>query len=139
MAFLAAPAAANRQLVVASCILTVGEAAIVAAVATLFSSFSSPFMTAIFTLSVFLIGRSADTLAHLPARQVGATVKRSAAVLAHVMPNLQVYVPARPVLLGQVPEVPVWHLVAKGEAQSLAYSTIMLALAALIFRRRDFS
>ena len=139
MAFLAAPAAANRQLVVASCALTLSEAAIIAAVATLFSSFSSPYLTAGYTLSVFFIGRSGDTLAHLPARQVGATVKRSAAVLAHVMPNLQVYVPARPVLLGQVPEVPVWHLVAKGAAQSCAYSVVMLALAALVFRRRDFS
>jgi Cu-processing system permease protein len=139
MAVLAAPAGANRQVVLASCALTLGEAAIITAVATFFSSFSSPFLTAVFTLSVFLIGRSADTLAHLPAREVGPAVKRAAAVLAHVVPNLQVYVPARPVLLGHVPEISTWHLVLKATAQAGAYSVIMLSIAALIFRRRDFS
>jgi len=139
MAVLASPAGANRQVVLASCILTLGEAAIITAVATFFSSFSSPFLTAVFTLSVFLIGRSADTLAHLPVREVGPTVKGAAAALARVVPNLQVYVPARPVLLGAVPEVRTWHLVAKAMAQSGAYSAVMLCIAVLIFRRRDFS
>ncbi len=139
MAILAAPAGPNRQVVLASCVLTVCETAIITAIATLFSSFSSPFLTAIFTLSVFLIGRSADTLAHLPARQVGATVKRAAGVLAHVVPNLQAYVPARPVLLGQVPGLPTWPLVAKAAAQSCAYSIALIAVATLVFRRRDFS
>jgi ABC-type transport system involved in multi-copper enzyme maturation permease subunit len=139
MAFLAAPAGQNRQLVLASCLLTLCESAIITAVATLFSSFSSPFLTAVFTLSVFLIGRSAETLAHLPARQVGAATKQTAAILAHVVPNLQAYVPARPILLGEVPSLPTWPLVAKAAGQSLAYSIVMLALATLIFRRRDFS
>jgi ABC-type transport system involved in multi-copper enzyme maturation permease subunit len=139
MAVLARPAGANRQLVIASALLTVSEVAIIAAVATLFSSFSSPFLTAVFTLSVFLIGRSADTLAHLPARQVGEGIKEVAAVLARVVPNLQVYVPARPVLLGEVPGVPVWMLVAKGGLQAGAYAAVMLAVASLIFRRRDFT
>ena len=139
MAFLAAPAGPNRQLVLASCLLTLCESAIITAVATLFSSFSSPFLTAVFTLSVFLIGRSAETLAHLPAKQVGAVTKQTAAVLARVVPNLQAYVPARPILLGQVPNLPTWPLVAKAAGQSLAYSIVMLALATLIFRRRDFS
>ncbi len=139
MALLAAPADDNRRLVLASCVLTVCESAIITAVATLFSSFSSPFLTAIFTLSVFLIGRSADTLAHLPARQVGETVRMIAATLAHVMPNLQVYVPQRPVLLGEVPELPIWPFVAKAAAQAVAYSAVMLAASALLFRRRDFT
>jgi Cu-processing system permease protein len=139
MAVLAAPAGANRQVVIASAVLTLSEVAIITAVATLFSSFSSPFLTAMFTLSVFLIGRSADTLAHLPVHQVGAGIKRIASVIAHVVPNLQVYVPTRPILLGQVPDVHVWPLVAKGALQAGAYAVVMLALASLIFRRRDFT
>ena len=139
MAVLAAPGEANRQLVVASCVLTLCEVSIVTAVAMLFSSFSSPFFTAVFTLSVFLIGRSADTLAHLPARQVGQGVKSAAAVISHVVPNLQVYVPARPILLGQVPEITPWLLVARGTAQAFSYSIVMLAFAAMVFRRRDFA
>jgi Cu-processing system permease protein len=139
MAVLAAPAGENRRLVLASCALTVCESAIITAIATLFSSFSSPVLTAIFTLSVFLIGRSADTLAHLPVRQVGETVKATASVLARIVPNLQVYVPARPVLLGEVPDLPIWPFVAKSAAQALAYSAVMLGASALLFRRRDFT
>ena len=56
MAILASPAGANRQLVIASCVLTLSEVSIVTAIALLFSSFSSPFFTAVFTLSVFLLG-----------------------------------------------------------------------------------
>ncbi len=139
MAVLAAPAGPSRQLVVASSILTLSEVAIVTAIATLFSSFSSPFLTAVFTLSAFLIGRSADTLAHLPPKQVGEVVTRSAGALARVVPNLQVYVPSRPILLGEVPEVPTWTLVTKGALQAGAYSIVLLCFATLIFRRRDFS
>jgi Cu-processing system permease protein len=139
MAVLAAPAGDNRRLVIASCVLTVCESAIITAVATLFSSFSSPFLTAIFTLSVFLIGRSADTLAHLPVRQVGEAVKAVAGALARVMPNLQVYVPQRPVLLGEVPDLPIWPFVARAAAQAVAYSAALLATSAILFRRRDFT
>ena len=57
-------------------------------------------------------------------------MKTAASVLAHVVPNLQVYVPARPILLGQVPEISTWSLVARGAAQSFAYSAVLLAVAA---------
>ncbi len=58
-----------------SAALTVFEVVIVAAVATLFSSFSSPFLTAVFTFGVFIVGRSADTLARLPHRVFGRTIQ----------------------------------------------------------------
>ncbi len=139
MAILASPAGQNRGLVIASAALTLCEASIVAAIATLFSSFSSPFLTAVFTLGVFLVGRSADTLAHLPARQFGEGTKKLAAAISHVVPNLHVYVPPRPLLLGQVPDVPVWAFVGRAGAQALGYSAVMLAIAALFFRKRDFT
>ena len=37
--------------------------AVVSGVALLFSAFSSPFLTAVFTFGVFIVGRSARTLA----------------------------------------------------------------------------
>src|SRR4029079_1041610 len=101
----ASKAGGERQVVVVSGILTVAEIAIVTAIAMLFSSFSSPFLTAIFTLMVFLIGRSADTLGNLPARVFGDGVHTAGLVLSKVFPNLNIYVPPRPVLLGQVPTI----------------------------------
>lgn len=138
MIVLSATAGRERQVVLASAALTLCEVGIVAAVATLFASFSSPFMTAIFTLGVFLVGRSADLLANLPPRVFGTAVHDLGRVLARVFPNLPVYTPARPLLLGEVPDAPVWTFVATGALHAVLYSAVLLTLSALVFRKRDF-
>lgn len=135
---LAAPAFEERQVVTASAILSVFEIAIVAAVATLFSSFSSPFLTSACTAMVFLIGRSSDTMAHIPKRMFGAGCSAAGRVGAHIVPNLHTYVPPRPLLLGDTGE-PIWRYVATAGVQAVAYSAILLVLAAFAFKRRDFS
>jgi Cu-processing system permease protein len=135
---LASGAGGDRQLVVVSALLTMCEVSIVAALATLFASFSSPFLTTIFTIGIFLVGRSADTLANIPARSFGGPIRTAGKVLAHVCPNLHLYVPARPLLLGEVAEVPVWPYVGSAAAHALFYATALLTLSALIFRKRDF-
>jgi len=129
----------ERQLVTVSAVLAVLEVSIVAAVATLFASFSSPFLTATFTFMVFLIGRSADSLAHLPTKTFGAQIARAGRMLAHVFPNLHAYVPARSLLLGQVADDRVWSYVGRAGAYALAYAIVLLVVGALAFGRRDFS
>jgi ABC-type transport system involved in multi-copper enzyme maturation permease subunit len=136
---LAAPAGEDRQLVAASAVLAVCEVAIVAGVATLFASFSSPFLTATFTGMVFVIGRSTDTLAHLPPKVFGTALAAIGASLARVFPNLQVYVPARPLLLGQVAGHPLGAYVGGAALHALAYATALLVVASFAFRRRDFA
>lgn len=138
MALLASGAGPERAVLIWSAGLTMAEVAIVCAVATLFSSFSSPFLTAIFTLMVFLIGRSADTLANLPERLFGRAVRQIGIVLSKVFPNLDVYVPARPLLLEQLPGVLVGPYVARAWLSAACYAALLLAFSALIFRRRDF-
>lgn len=101
----------ERQLVLAASVLSVCEVAIVAAVATLFASFSSPFLTAVFTVMIFIIGRSTDTMAHIPPKQFGQLFTSAGKALARVWPNLHVYVPARALLLGRVPGQAVWPYV----------------------------
>jgi Cu-processing system permease protein len=135
---LAGPAGGERQLVVASCALTICEVAVVAAVATLFASFSTPFMTAIFTLGVFVVGRSADTLANLPPRSFGPIMRGAGRVLAKIVPNLHMYVPARPLLLGEVDGEPVWGYVGRATIHGVCYAAVVLVLGSLIFRKRDF-
>jgi ABC-2 family transporter protein len=135
----AAPAAPDRQLVVASAVLAVCEVAVIAAVATLFASFSSPFLTAAFTAMVFVIGRSADTLANLPRKLFGGLVVGGGRGLARVFPNLHAYVPARPLLLGQVAGQPVWSYVGEAALHAAFYATALLVVGALAFRKRDFS
>jgi ABC-type transport system involved in multi-copper enzyme maturation permease subunit len=136
---LAAPSPDERQLVLAAAVLSLSEIAIVAAIATLFSSFSSPFLTAIFTIAVWVIGRSSDTMAHIPPRQFGQTASDIAKVVARVIPNLHVYVPARAFLLGAVPGQPVWPYVGSAVLHAAFYATGLLVLSAIIFRKRDFA
>jgi Cu-processing system permease protein len=136
--FVSESAGSERQIVVVSALLTLAEIAIVTGIAMLFSSFSSPFLTAIFTAMVFLIGRSADTLANLPRRLFGDAVHQVGVVLSRVFPNLNLYVPARPVLLGQVPAVPLSTYVAGAWANAVFYAAVLLAVSALVFRKRDF-
>jgi hypothetical protein len=104
----------------------------------LFSSFSSPFLTAIFTAWLFLIGRSAETLGNIPERLFGATVRSMGIVLSKIVPNLHVYVPARPLLLGQLANVPVWGYVGRAWLNAVFYAAILLTMSAVIFRKRDF-
>jgi Cu-processing system permease protein len=136
---LAEPAAGDRQLVLASAVLAVCEVGIVAAVATLFASFSSPVLTATFTVAIFVIGRSSDTLAHLSRKLFGNLVADGGQVLARIFPNLHVYVPARALLLGQSGGTLVWPYVAEAAAHALLYAVALLAASVLAFRKRDFA
>ena len=138
MILLSDAAGLERQIVVASALLTLAEVAIVGAIAMLFSSFSSPGLTAGFTTMVFVIGRSADTLGHVPARFFGATAKAIGVVLSKVVPNLNLYVPARPLLLGQLATVPVWGYVGRAWLNAIFYAAVLLTLSAVVFRKRDF-
>jgi len=136
---IATGSADERQLVTASAVLAVFEVGIIAAVATLFASFSSPFLTATCTFMVVVIGRSADTLAHLPKKLFGSTMTAFGAGLARLVPNLHVYVPARSLLLGQVVGQRVWSYVSMAALQAVAYATALLVIGSIAFRRRDFS
>jgi Cu-processing system permease protein len=136
---LAMTAPVERQLVTASAVLATCEIAIVTAVATLFASFSSPFLTAAFTGMLFIIGRSADTLAHIPKKVFGSTISDIGRGLARVVPNLHVYVPPRPLLLGEVAGQPVWAYVGWAALHAVCYAAVLLVGGALAFQRRDFA
>lgn len=138
MASLAGSAGGERQLVLVSATLTIAEVVIISAVAMLFSSFSSPFLTAIFTLMVFLIGRSADTLGNLPERVFGHTVHTVGKLLSRIFPNLNLYVPARPVLLGQVDAIPLAEFITRAWVNALLYAVVLMTVSAYVFRKRDF-
>jgi Cu-processing system permease protein len=135
---LAKDAPDDRQVVLGSAVLTLCEVSIVAALATLFAAFSSPFLTALLTFGVFLVGRSADTLAHLPARVFGSIIKSLGTGASQVVPNLMVYVPPRPLLTGEAASVELGPYLLLAALQALGWSAFLLAAASLIFRRRDF-
>jgi ABC-type transport system involved in multi-copper enzyme maturation permease subunit len=128
----------DRRVLLGAGLLTFLEVCIVCALATVFASFSSPFLTALFTLGFVLMGRSADTLARLPERVFGAAIKRIASVLSEILPNLMAYVPPRTLLTGEATGVSYWPYTGAAAVQAVAWSVGLLALSAVIFRRRDF-
>ncbi|HVU01111.1 MAG TPA: hypothetical protein VHE30_05140 [Polyangiaceae bacterium] len=136
--FLAAVAPDDRRVIVSAAVLTLSEVAIVAAVATVFSSFSSPFLTATFTFGVFIIGRSADTLANLPERLFGHFLHELAVFASKVVPNLMLYVPPRSLLTGEAPGVTLGRYLLVAAGHALCWSVALLAVASALFRKRDF-
>ena len=128
----------ERRVLVGAAVLSLAEVAIVLAVAMVFSSFSSPFLTAMFTFGVFVVGRSADTLAKLPARIFGDVIHEVAVALSKVVPNLMVYVPPRSLLTGEAGGVDLAQYMTFALLHALAWSVGLLAVASLLFRRRDF-
>jgi ABC-type transport system involved in multi-copper enzyme maturation permease subunit len=137
-ALLCSVAPASRSMVLASAALTFLEVAIIAGVATLFSSFSTPFLTAVFTVGVIIVGRSADLLARMPEKVFGAVIKDAAGALSMAVPNLQIYVPSRPILTGEAVDVELWRYLGMASVQTLGWTLGLLAVSAFVFQRRDF-
>jgi Cu-processing system permease protein len=135
--FLAGGLADERRVVLGASLLAFLEIMIVTALAALFAAFSSPFLTAVFTVGVFVVGREADTLARLPLRVFGATVKRGAEILSKLVPNLQVYVPPRGLLTGENAQTSLSMHLALAALQAVAWSVGLVTLSSLVFKRRD--
>lgn len=137
-ALLSGGAPDDRRVLLGSAFLSLLEVGIVSALATVFAAFSSPFLTAVFTFGVFVVGRSADTLANLPLRMFGETLRELGAAASRVFPNLMLYVPERPLLTGEAAGTSLASYTALAFVHALAWIAGLLAAASLIFRRRDF-
>jgi len=118
--------------------LTVGEVLMLTAVALFFSSFSTPFLTALLSLGVWLVGRSADTMVTMKSQAIPQTVRAGLKVLAKVWPNFDLFVPGRHTLETQLAGAGPLTYVANNMLYAVAYGFVVLVLASFIFQRRDF-
>ena len=130
---LAGVAPEERRVVLGGSLLAFLEVAIVAAIGLLFSSFSTPFLSALHTLGMVVIGRSADQ-----AKYFGPTARAIAMAVAKVVPNLHVFVPPRPLFTGEVATVPLAPYLGMAAVTAAAWSLGLLAVASFIFKKRDF-
>jgi ABC-type transport system involved in multi-copper enzyme maturation permease subunit len=123
----------------AQLVLTLGEVSILGAVALLFSSFSTPFLTGAFTFGVWLVGRAAHEMVAMKTRVLSSGVKTLLSWLAEVVPNFNLFVPGRNTLIafGGEHGAPIAY-VAKSMGYAVLYAAVTLFIAALVFRRRDF-
>jgi ABC-type transport system involved in multi-copper enzyme maturation permease subunit len=114
---------------------------IVTSVAMLFSAFTSPFLSGLFSLGVFVVGRQVPDIRQLGAR-VGGGTGRLLDALASVLPNLHLFTPSGTIMGAERISV---HGTFVGPAYlgwvtayAIGYAALLLGLAMLIFRRRDF-
>jgi Cu-processing system permease protein len=106
---------------------------IVTSLALLFSSFSSPLLSAIFALALFIIGSFAEDLRGFAALTEGVT-RWVATALAYVVPNFAALNIVSAVAHSQGPS---FKLVLFNTVYALLYATAMVAGAVLIFEKRN--
>jgi ABC-type transport system involved in multi-copper enzyme maturation permease subunit len=114
---------------------------VVTSVAVLFSAFSSPFLSGFFALGFFVLGRSVPELRALASKS-GPAMKALLEGGATVVPNLHLFYPSGAIIGAE-------HVSVHGQFVSggyllwttgygVGYSLVVLILAMLIFRKRDF-
>jgi Cu-processing system permease protein len=116
-------------------VLIFGELLIVTAIALFFSTFSSPFLSALLTLALWVAGHFNADLRHFEEvveSPVAATVARG---LYYLLPNLAPF-NVKAEVVHAVP-VSASH-VGLTLAYAAVYITALLLAAVMIFRRRDF-
>ncbi|OGP34143.1 MAG: hypothetical protein A2X88_07160 [Deltaproteobacteria bacterium GWC2_65_14] len=111
------------------------ELVLLTCLASLFSSFTTPVLSAIFTLSMFLIGHVSKDLLVFGSRAASGTARAVSGALFYMLPNLENFNWKNEVVYGGASS-PALILLASGYL--LAYCAAVLLLACLIFSRKDF-
>jgi ABC-type transport system involved in multi-copper enzyme maturation permease subunit len=118
------------------------EVVVVTAVAVFFSSFSTPFLSGLFTVGVFLIGRSVPDIRRVARKMKNAPLALVLDGVARLVPNLRLFYATGSESGAEHISVhgpfPDWSYVGSAGLYALIYTALTLALAALFFSRRDF-
>ncbi len=112
------------------------ELLLVTALAILFSSFSTPLLSTLFSLSLYLVGHLSWSLELLRARLSGALGKAVCRALYLILPNLEIFNIKGEVVHGTA--VPA-ALPFYATLYLAGYGVVVLGAACLIFQRKDFS
>jgi Cu-processing system permease protein len=125
--------------VLAGALMVVLEVSITAALATLVSSFSTPFVTGALSLGLFLIGRSTGAMLELKGKQLPPEIMALIKGVPEVFPNLYLYVPSRQSLSLDHGVAPVLSFVGQLTLYGAVYAAIFVGAASWLFRRRDLT
>lgn len=115
--------------------LTFIELMVICAVAILFSSFSTPILSGMYTLGVYLIGHLTRDLYHFSFRFEGTFLQKLMLFLYYFFPNLDNF-NIRSQAVHGLPVEPAYILFAVG--YGMLYITVLLIISSFIFSRRDF-
>jgi len=124
--------ASDAQILVAVCFIVL-QFVIICALALLFSSFSSPLLSAVFTFALFVIGNFAEDLRGFAGMTHGLT-RWLATGAAYLVPNLSALNVITQVAHGE-PVPP--QLIVNNTLYALTYAAMAICGAVLIFDRRN--
>lgn len=116
-------------------LLILVELMVVTAVAVLFSTFSTPTLSAMLTLGVWVIGRFSSDLILFARRSEDPAVRALVTGVHYLLPNLEKF-DIKHLVVYAMPIEPAY--VGGAVAYGLLYIVFLIGLAALIFERRDF-
>ncbi len=120
----------------AAAILLIGvELMLIVAVATLFSSFTTPLLASLFSVGLYAVGHLTRDLRQLGEQADLENVGRAAALLHRLLPDLESFNLTIQATHGlPISASEIWLPVLYG----LGYSGILLGIATFFFERRDF-
>jgi len=115
---------------------------VVAAIAVFFSSFSTPFLSAIFTFGLFLVGRATPEMRAVIKTSESDFVQSVCNIALKVVPDLHMFMVSGGTVEGQHVSVHSdfvnWGYVLSSVGYGFLWIAILLVLASVIFSRRDF-
>ena len=118
-----------------SILLIFFELTILTAVATLFSSFSSPALSALLTFFVFVIGHFSTSLRDLAAALSAQSARYFLDAIYYLLPNLSHFTFVTNASHGEVPPA---QMLIGSILYALVFDAILIAAATIIFSRRNF-
>ncbi|MEJ7624172.1 MAG: ABC transporter permease subunit [Pyrinomonadaceae bacterium] len=111
------------------------ELAITTAVAIMFSSFSTPSLSALLTFMIFIIAHFSSSIRDL-AQEVGSPAAKIVSdAVYHILPNFSHFTFSTEAANQLSPTV---EMLAGAAAYSLVYSTILISVTVIIFSHRNF-
>ena len=128
--------------VVRAIVLAWFEVMTVAAVAIFFSSFSTPFLSGIFALAVWALGRVTPDIEAAIATG-SAWIKWTARIALQIIPDIHLFSPSGRILEGATVSVHAdfvsWGYVGLASLHGIGWIVGLLAFACVLFHRRDFA
>jgi len=117
------------------------EVLTVAAIAIFFSAFSTPFLSGIFALALWVLGRLTPDLA-ATAQLLSPGLRTTTRIALEIIPDIHLFAVSGRTLDGAAVSVHgdfvPWSYVGLAGAHGLGWIVALLSLAALLFHRRDF-
>jgi ABC-type transport system involved in multi-copper enzyme maturation permease subunit len=117
------------------------EVMTVAAIAIFFSSFSTPFLSGIFALAMWVIGRVTPDIERAT-QSTSAAIRWTTKVALEIVPDLHLFSISGSAVDGTAVSVNgdfvSWDFVGLAALHGVGWTVALLAFAALLFHRRDF-